>query len=209
MDWELTGNQESLEAVVTAAHNLSSRYSERTGAIRSWNTAESRTYHIADTRENYLVIIDSMANLDLLFYVGNLNGDQSVIDKAVSHAQVVLKTLVRPDFSTFHVANLNPLNGEVKHHFTHQGYSDNSCWSRGQAWAILGFTQTYIWTSDPTFLVIAMSLANFFVQRLSRATHDHGFVPPWDFDAPREPGGDILRDTSAGMIAVCIVTSYL
>ena len=81
-------------------------------------------------RDDFLIIVDSMANLDLLYYVGNYAGDQELIDKATSHAKTVIKTLVRPDFTTYHVANLDPNNGNTKYHFTHQGYDDNSSWSR-------------------------------------------------------------------------------
>ena len=227
LDYELTGCQKSLDSVITAAYHLGSRFSERTGAIRSWNVAESKVYNISNTEQDFLVIIDSMANIDLLFYVSNYTGDRALVDKATKHARTVAYRLVRPDFSTFHVANLDPANGELKYHFTHQGYSDTSCWSRyvwrnllrhasltlypnsGQAWAILGFTQTYIWTTDPTFLVIAMSLANYFTQRLSRIRLPHSYVPPWDFDAPLQSDGDTLRDTSAGMIAVSIAVCFI
>lgn len=122
-----------------------------------------------------------------------------MIDIAISHANFVLRLLVRPDHSTFHLVNVDPRIGATKIQRTHQGYSDSSCWTRGQAWAILGFTQTYVWTRDPTFLQAAIHLSDYFLQRMSSATHDHPFVPVWDFDAP--PQTPPLRDTSAGMIA--------
>jgi hypothetical protein len=67
----------------------------------------------------------------------------------------------------------------------------------GQAWAILGFTQTYIWTRDPTFLAAATGLSDLFVRRLSDHNRTNPYVPPWDFDALDTS----IRDTSAGMIA--------
>ena len=88
------------------------------------------SYNISDMQDDFLIIVDSMANLDLLYYVGNYTGDQELIDKATSHAKTVVKTLVRPDFTTYHVANLDPNNGNIKYQFTHQGYRDNSSWSR-------------------------------------------------------------------------------
>jgi hypothetical protein len=72
---------------------------------------------------------------------------------------------------------------------------------RGQAWGILGFTQTYIWTKDPAFLNAAIALATFFLSQLSNATVPYPYVPLWDFDAPIAEGSEALRDTSAGMIA--------
>ncbi len=128
-DWELNGNAKSLKSVTNAAYNLASRFSEKTGAIRSWNAVESKAYSISGEDE-FLIIIDSMANLDLLYYVGTFTGDRELIDKATSHAKTVIKTLVRSDFTTYHVSNLDPSNGDVKYRFTHQGYDDNSSWSR-------------------------------------------------------------------------------
>lgn len=89
---------------------------------------------------------------------------------------------------------------------THQGYSDDSTWSRGQAWAILGFTQTYTWTKDTAFLSAAQGIANYFLRRLAESpAPTHKNVPLWDFDAPpnedMDTNGQPLRDTSAGMIA--------
>ncbi len=62
MDWELTGNAESLQAYVTAAESLASRYDENVGAIRSWDKAVSHSYEIIDKEKNFLVIIDSMCS---------------------------------------------------------------------------------------------------------------------------------------------------
>ena len=194
-------NSSSLDAVITAAHNLASRYDERTRCIRSWNVAYSKVYSIVGQEEDFLVIIDSMCNLDLLYWVASFTGDTSLSDKATSHARVVRETLIREDYSTCHCVNLNPATGDVKYRFTHQGSSESSCWTRGQAWAILGFVQTYNWTNDIVFLKTAMSLADYFCQRLQRAVYEAPYVPPWDFDALIVAGESVLRDTSAGMIA--------
>ena len=69
-------------------------------------------------------------DLDLLFYVGHYVSDQSLVQKAISHARTVMKTLVRGDYSTFHVANLDPQTGFIQFQHTHQGYKDESCWTR-------------------------------------------------------------------------------
>jgi hypothetical protein len=145
--------------------------------------------------------------MDLLFYAGHHTGKTDLIDKAVTHAKTVLRTIVRPDYSTWHLANLDPLNhGEVQFNMTHQGYSNDSTWARGQAWAILGFAQTYNWTGDQIFLSATQRLADYFLQRLSESSAPtHGFVPRWDFDAPPDEDtdseGQPLRDASAGLIA--------
>jgi hypothetical protein len=144
-----------------------------------------------------------------------------LIDIATIHAHKVLEAIVRDDFSTYHLINFDAQTGAVKEKLTNQGYKDWSTWSRyvkvlpprpspvqadntrGQAWAILGFTQTYIWTKDPVFLHAATSLSDYFLSRLDSSNVPHPYVPLWDFDAPVPlfEGEEPLRDTSAGMIA--------
>ncbi|KAH8597842.1 glucuronyl hydrolase-like protein [Bisporella sp. PMI_857] len=204
-DWELNGNRESLGKVVEAAHALASRYNERVKAIRSWDSAINYRYSFTDMKTNFLVIIDSMCNLDLLCYAGYHTGDQNLIDIATTHAHTILTHVVRPDNSTYHLVNFSPSTGLPLLKLTNQGYADSSTWSRGQAWAILGFTQIYSWTKDPVFLNAAVGLAKYFLGRLDEVEgqHEYPYVPLWDFDAPvKEEEGGPLRDTSAGMIAV-------
>ncbi|THC91946.1 hypothetical protein EYZ11_008601 [Aspergillus tanneri] len=200
-DWELTGNSKSLHAIVTAAHSLSARYNSRVRALRSWNSLVNKRHNITDQESNFLVIVDSMCNLDLLFYAGYHTRNQTLVNIATTHAHTVLHNIVRDDFSTFHCCNINPENGDIKFQETVQGYKDWSTWSRGQAWAILGYAQTYQWTRDPIFLQTAKGLADYFILRLKESLQPCPFVPPWDFDAPTV--GDSLppRDTSAGLVA--------
>ncbi|RFU81288.1 unsaturated glucuronyl hydrolase [Trichoderma arundinaceum] len=198
-DWELTGNYESLASIITAANNLASRYDETMKAVRSWDKSVSTRYNIMNKETNFLVIVDSMCNMDLLFYAGHQTSDQRLVDIATNHAHFVRRNLIRNNNSTWHVVNFDPRDASLKTKHTHQGCSDDSTWSRGQAWTILGFAQTYIWTKEQAFLDAAISLTEYFLERLRSATHAYPYVPLWDFDAPI--GDKILRDSSAGMIA--------
>ncbi|CAK7243034.1 MAG: hypothetical protein STHCBS139747_004541 [Sporothrix thermara] len=211
MDWELTGDPVSLRGYATAAASLAKRYDPLVGAIRSWDRAMSRRYELTDPARNFLVIVDSMCNMDLLFYAARHTHNPQLAAIATQHARTVLRTLVRPaDASTWHVVNLDPAlaGGVVQYRMTHQGYADSSTWSRGQAWAVLGFAQTYAWTALPEFLEATQRVADCFLRRLAASpapTHKH--VPLWDFDAPvadadqQDSNGQPLRDTSAGLIA--------
>lgn len=206
MDWELNGTETSLNSYINAAKSLATRYDKRVRAIRSWDKAVSHNYEIVDKEKNFLIIIDSMCNMDLLFYAAHHSSDSKLGSIAATHAHTVLRTIVRPDNSTYHFANLDPQTGEVQFNMTHQGYSDDSTWSRGQAWAILGFTQTYTWTKDTAFLSAAQGTADYFLHRLAESpAPTQKNVPLWDFDAPPNEDMDTksqpLRDTSAGMIA--------
>ncbi|OAA72356.1 Six-hairpin glycosidase [Cordyceps fumosorosea ARSEF 2679] len=213
-DFELTGDARSLASVVNAAESLASRYSERTRAIRSWDRFVNNGNNLVDKDSEFIVIIDSMCNLDLLYYAGHHASSQRLIDIATTHALTIRETHLRPEpsdpgcrhplFSTCHVANLSPKDGRVLRRLTAQGYADSSTWSRGQAWAILGFAQTHAWTGNPIFLQTACGLADYFLLRLRSApdcVEPTRHVPLWDFDAPVEDEQRPLRDASAGMIA--------
>ncbi|KAL3483746.1 Six-hairpin glycosidase-like protein [Aspergillus germanicus] len=218
-DWELTSNPDSLNSVLTAARSLASRYVPSAGAIRSWDILRQADVEISSLTDDCLVIIDSMMNLDLLFYASSHLSDPSLADIATTHARTVIRSLLRPEesesryplYSTYHVVNFDPHTGGIKQHRTAQGYRVDSTWARGQAWAIHGFAQTYNWTKESEFLTTACGLADYFLQRLETSpacverpiTGEKRtigrYVPLWDFDAPIE--GEALRDSSAGVIA--------
>ncbi|KAF2007164.1 glycoside hydrolase family 88 protein, partial [Amniculicola lignicola CBS 123094] len=202
-DYELTGNAESLKSVVNAAYALASRYDGRVKAIRSWDVAINYRYSITDMETNFLVIIDSMCNLDLLYYVGHNQNDQSLIDMATQHADTVMAAILRDNYSSYHLVNFNPSTGVPQAKMTNQGWRDESTWSRGQAWSIMGFAQTYKWTKDVKYLRTAIKCAEYFLDRLkeSEGKHHHPFVPAWDFNAPQDNPEEPLRDVSAGVIA--------
>lgn len=160
-------------------------------------------------------------DLDLLFYAGSYKRSPRLIEIASKHAETLLSTHLRTEsvepgktlFSTYHATNLSPKdNGKVKRRLTAQGYDDNSTWARGQAWAILGYAQTFAWTRDPRFLEASLGLADYFIYRLESSPDvvmENGvgrYVPLWDFDAPIKHtnvhGSEApLRDISAGMVA--------
>ncbi|KAL2851060.1 Six-hairpin glycosidase-like protein [Aspergillus pseudoustus] len=193
--WELHRDPKAYGSLVLAAHSLASRFDKRVQSLRSWDVCHTKRYSFTDNSKDFLVIIDNMLNLDLLFWVARETGDTALYEIAVAHARTTQKHHIRADKSTCHVVNYHQ-DGTVKAKFTHQGYSDESCWSRGQSWGILGFMQTYEWTNDESFLQTARELADYFLEHLPEDS-----VPYWDFDAPVD--ASCPRDTSAGMVACC------
>ncbi|KID81440.1 Six-hairpin glycosidase [Metarhizium guizhouense ARSEF 977] len=220
-DYELTGNIQSLNSILTAAKSLASRYNDKAKAICSWDQMVNNRLNFTTKDSGFLVIIDSMCNLDLLFYAGHHFKLQRLIDIGTTHAHTIRSTHLRQvpncegalytQYSTYHLANLCPHTGKVLQKLTVQGYSDESTWSRGQAWGILGYAQSYNWTKDPILLSTACGLAEYFIARMESApacveveqqdgSKTGRYVPLWDFDAPVDEK-DPLRDSSAGMIA--------
>src|SRR5690606_15809880 len=128
-----------------AAKSLSTRFIPEAGIIQSWNASKAKDRECP-------VIIDNMMNLELLFEATKLSGDSSFYHIAVSHADNTIKNHYRPDYSTWHVIDYSKADGSIRHRNTHQGYSDESAWSRGQAWGIYGYILCYRETGDQKYL---------------------------------------------------------
>jgi Glycosyl Hydrolase Family 88 len=190
-EYNLTGSPKAAEIIVEAARSLSTRFDEKVQCIRSWNSAETGDYKFFSTDRDFLVAIDNMMNLDLLYSASAIAKNRKFADLATAHAEKTLKYHIRPDFSTFHMIVYDPVSGDKKIGLTHQGYSHESTWSRGQAWALYGYATVYKYTRNIKYLAVAKRLADYFLSRV-----DDGIVY-WDFDAPRP----CEWDTSAAMIA--------
>ena len=183
----LTGNEGYRNVLLQAARTLAGRFNPTVGCIRSWDHNRSRW--------QFPVIIDNLMNLELLFWAARSCGDSSLYRIAMTHAGTTLKNHFREDFSTWHVVNYDTTTGSVISRETHQGYSDSSTWSRGEAWALYGCTMIYRESGDARFLRQAEGVADFI---LSHPRLPEDGVPCWDFDAPGLP--DVERDVSAGSI---------
>ena len=172
-----TGDPYYRDVLLTAAASLSSRYDARLGVIVccDWNPDWHRP-----------IVIDTLMNLELLLWGAQNGGPASWRDQALSHALTTLRDLVRADGTTFHVVDYSAA-GEILFRGTSQGYADASTWTRGQAWAIYGYTMVYRYTRDPRMLAAAQRTAEAYLARLGADP-----VPNWDFDAPSQQ-----KDSSA------------
>jgi unsaturated chondroitin disaccharide hydrolase len=171
--------------LITSAKSLASRFNPKVGCIESWDAKPS----------DFLVIIDNMMNLELLFWATRQTGDSSYYKIAVTHANTTMKNHFRPDYSSYHVINYKPVNGAVQQKRTDQGYADESAWARGQAWGLYGYTLMYRETKDQKYLDQANHIAGFL---LNHSNLPEDKIPYWDFNAPDIPKA--LRDASAGAV---------
>ncbi len=183
---QLTGDASLKMPALDAARSLIQRYNENGKFIRAWGALGTPT-------NRGRAIIDTLMNLDLLFWGTKETGDPTFASIATEHARTALARQVRADGSTSHVMDFNPETGEFIRQDTHQGLSPTSCWSRGQAWAVYGFAETHRNTGDTTFLDAACHCAEY---ALRRAPDDH--VPYWDYESPLIPHD--VRDSSAGAV---------
>jgi rhamnogalacturonyl hydrolase YesR len=185
----LTANPEYKDVVIQAAHSLSTRFREAPGIIQSWNV--DRGWQSQRGWE-CPVIIDNMMNLELLFDATRFSGDSSFYRIAVSHADRTLQESFRSDGSCYHVIDYSISDGSVRHRHTAQGYAHESAWSRGQAWAVYGYTICYRETKDRRYLEQALKTFHFMK---SHPNMPADRIPYWDMDAPDIP--DEPRDASS------------
>lgn len=180
------------EVLLTGAKSLSTRYKPNVGLIRSWDHNKAVW--------QYPVIIDNLMNLELLLWTSNNSDDACFREIALSHADKTMKNHFRPDYSSYHVVSYDTITGEPHLKQTHQGYSDDSAWARGQAWGVYGYTYLYRETKEQRYLNQAMHIADFLVNH-SNLPADK--IPYWDFNSPEIP--NTPRDASAG----CLMASAL
>ncbi|WP_430981153.1 glycoside hydrolase family 88 protein [Sphingobacterium faecium] len=166
----LTGDSVKYKDVlVTGAASLASRFNETIKTIRSW---DHKPWH-------YPVIIDNMMNLEFLTQVSKMTGNKRYYDLAVTHAETTLRNHFRKDYSSYHVIDYDVNTGKVIAKKTHQGAFDESAWSRGQGWALYGYTMMYRETKKKEFLNQARHIAKYILNH-PNLTQD--LIPYWDFD---------------------------
>ncbi|MGC4104275.1 glycoside hydrolase family 88 protein [Ferruginibacter sp.] len=178
-------SEEYKEILLNSARSLSTRFNPNVGCIKSWDGKPGE----------FIVIIDNMMNLKLLFWATQVTGDSSFYKIAVSHANTTMKNHFRADNSSYHVLNYDSATGAVQQKKTAQGYANESAWARGQAWGLYGYTETYRETKDKKYLEQANKIASFI---LSNPNLPADKIPYWDFNAPDIPNA--LRDASAAAV---------
>ena len=196
--YEATQNEEYKRIALQAADTLATLFNEKAGTILSWPR------HVKDFG-GHNTIMDNMINLELLFWASENGGSQHLKDIAVRHAETTMQHHFRPDGSCYHVAIYDTLTGKFIKGITHQGYADSSMWSRGQSWAIYGYTMVYRYTKDKRFLDFAQKVTDIYLKRLKETSDD--WVPYWDMDDPRikSDKNTCPKDASTA----CVVASAL
>lgn len=183
--YRLTRDTVYLSDIESAAAYLAGRFNPAAGVTLSWEGqfAEKQGW-------KFPVIIDNMMNLEILMDAWRYFGTDSLKDIAVAHARTTIKNHFRNDFSTWHVVDYDPESGAVRRKQTRQGFSDDSMWARGEAWALYGYTMMFKRSGEDAFLKQAESIASLLEHRLP----EDG-IPFWDFDCEGEE-----KDASAAAI---------
>jgi unsaturated chondroitin disaccharide hydrolase len=186
--YKLTGSEEAKNIALQAADLLITRFYDKAGIIQAWGD-------LNDPNQRGRMIIDCNMNLPLLYWASEVTGKAVYREIAETHIKQAAQYIVRQDASTFHTYYMDPETGKPLYGNTHQGYADDSCWARGQAWGIYGFPLSYHYTHDWSLIELSKKLTNYYLNRLPEDQ-----ICYWDLIFT---SGDEERDSSAAAITVC------
>jgi unsaturated chondroitin disaccharide hydrolase len=187
--YKLTGDEKAKEAAIMAADHLCKRFMEKGQFLNAWSNIDA-----IDPNNNFY-IVDCLLNIPLLYWATEVTGDTKYSNIAEKHLQTTMDTIIRPDGSTYHSYYFNLETGEPIGGRTQQGYSDDSTWSRGQAWAVLGFALNYAYTKNQQDIECFKRVTDYFISHLPEDN-----VAYWDLVFT---DGDEPRDSSASIIVIC------
>ena len=194
--YKLTGNREAADLAVKAAYHLLGRYRSNGKFILAWGSINT-----PDNPRGNRMIIDCMMNLPLLYWASSYTGNSRFAEIAHTHADTSLEFFFRNDSSTHHTFFFDYYTGKPIRGEQHQGYDDNSCWARGQAWAAYGYALSYSHTHKHEYLAASVNAVNYF---LNHIPEDDLCYYDLCFMAGNEP-----RDSSANALVCCAILELL
>ncbi len=196
LGYQITGNHHYRDVALEAARTMSSRFNPA-GFFPVFGVP-------GDTLLARRLSIETMMDLELLFWATEATGNREFAAQAFHHAIFTMRRMINGDGKILHMADFDPRTGQPsgdripeladdKRHAP-KGYSASSVWALGQAWAIYGFTTAYRHASHTQFLSAAKLAADYYLENMPA-----NGIPPWDFELPE--GADRRQDTGAAAVA--------
>jgi unsaturated chondroitin disaccharide hydrolase len=195
--YQRTGNRSMRTLALAAAYAVRSMAISCNGAMPIGCQVQVKS---TDLASRCIVAVDNVhPNLRLDWWAWAETHDPTFIEGARCHLDTTEEDFIRTDGSTVEFIEYDVETGKVKREFTLLGAYDQSCWSRGQAWAIAGYLRAWEALGEPRYLANAEKLFDYWW-----AHSGSDGIPPWDFMDPQllvDPSS-VPIDTSAASI-VC------
>ncbi len=186
--WKVTGHERYRLDAIEAARTLTGRYDPECQVILAWDMLDGVSM-------GRVAIIDTLVNLQLLYWASSETRDPRFDDVARSTLDAMIRLFVRADGSTRQMVRFEGTGCTLRAVAArHQGYGPESCWSRGLGWGIYGLASAYEHLADEKYLDTAGRLIDYY---LENAPGD--LVPLYDFADPAGVAG-APRDSSAATI---------
>ncbi|HEX7056298.1 MAG TPA: glycoside hydrolase family 88 protein [Bacilli bacterium] len=185
MGYRLIGDIKLKEMALSGARNMTDLYEPKVGLILAWD----------EPGYEGNAIVDTIMNVPLLVWAAEQLHNDEYRRIACRVADRIMQEHVRQDASIYHMVKWDTTSFAVVERTTHQGFAADTCWSRGQAWALYGFANLYRYTNERRYLDTSVRLAEYFWEHLDTDTR----LPRWDFVFQDQPDQPI--DASAASIA--------
>ncbi|MEQ8716817.1 MAG: glycoside hydrolase family 88 protein [Acidimicrobiales bacterium] len=183
----LSGDQGLRSLACRGAEGLAGSYVDAAGLLPLGSAGEE-AHSVGPGEAN----IDGVpGGTPLLAWAAEELDEPEMRSKALSHARRHAEWLVRDDGSVVQSASFDTATGGLVRTYTHKGVSDDSTWTRAQAWALLGFAQAS--AVERSFDDVASAVADWWMTHLPESG-----VTTWDFD---DPDPNAPTDTSGTAIA--------
>lgn len=183
------GEEEMRTLALAAAYAVRAMAIPHNGGMPIGREVQVKSTTLASRR---IVAVDNVhPNLRLDFWASKETGDPVFESGARRHLDLTIRDFIRDDGSTIEFIEYDEHEDRILRDFTLLGASDDSCWSRGQAWAIAGFLRAWHEFGESRYREAADRLLDYWT------SHVGDGVPPWDFHDPEGP-----VDTSALAIVV-------
>ncbi|WMT50494.1 MAG: glycoside hydrolase family 88 protein [Ferroplasma sp.] len=180
--YDMFGSEYDLNTALSAADTLISMFNPVAKLIPLGSECQVLG---TDIQGDNIAAVDGsiIANI-LLYWAYDHTGRQDYLETAISNLDSTIKIFMRGNFSVIHMVKFDPDSGNILTKWNNLGYSNNTTWSRGQAWFLLALAYGYKYTENKKYIEIYRKALKFYIGRCRLTS----LLPLYDLQAPEEPG---------------------